>query len=68
MKLPEVFFGERERVYMEKGPDPKSPEITAEPVQDIQVIPENLEEMAAREGIHERIQAEIHHEDKEREA
>ena len=61
-------MGERERVYMETGPDPKSLEITDEPDQDMQVIPENPEEMAAREGIHERIQADIHHEDKEREA
>ena len=66
--LPEVSLGERERVYMETGPDPKSPEITAEPALDIQVIPEDPEETAAREGIHERIQWEIHHEDKEREA
>ena len=67
MELPEVSLGERERVYMDTGPDPESPEITAEPVLDIQVIPEDPEEMAAREGIHKRIQAEIHHEDKERE-
>ena len=53
---------------METGPDPKSPKITTEPALDIQVIPEDPEEMAAREGIHERIQGEIHHEDKERES
>ena len=53
---------------METGPDPDSPEITAEPALEIQVIPEDPEEMAAREGIHERIQGEIHHENKEREA
>ena len=35
---------------METGPDPRSPEITTEPAQDIEVIPENPEEMAAREG------------------
>ena len=67
-ELLEVSLGERERVYMETGPNPKSPEITVEPALDIQVIPEDPEEMAAREGIHKRIKAEIHHEDKEREA
>ena len=68
MELPEVSLGERERVYMETGPDPKSRLITTEPALDIQVIPEDPEEMAGREGIHKRIQSEIHHEDKEREA
>ena len=53
---------------METGPVPDSPEITTEPALEIQVIPKDPEEMAAREGIHERIQAEIHHENKEREA
>ena len=36
-----------------------------EPDLEIPVIPEDPEEIAVREGIHERIQAEIHHEDKE---
>ena len=67
-ELLEVSLGERERVYMETGPNPKSPEITVEPALDIQVIPEDPEEMAAREGRHKRIKAEIRHEDKEREA
>ena len=67
-ELPEVSLGERERVYMETGPYPGSPEKTAEPDLEIQVIPEDPEEMAAREGIHKRITAEIHHENKEREA
>ena len=40
-ELPEVSLGERERVYMETGPDPDSPEITAEPALEIQVIPED---------------------------
>ena len=64
----EVSLIKRERVYMETGPDPKSPEIVAEPALDIQVIPEDSEETIAREGIHKRIQSEIHHEDKKREA
>ena len=67
-ELPVVSLEERERVYMETGPDPKGLEITAIPDQDMQVIPENPEEMALGEGIHKRIQVEIHHEDKEREA
>ena len=68
MELPEVSLGARERVYMETGLDPDSPEIPAEPALEIQVIPKDPEELAAIEGIHERIQAEIHHENKEREA
>ena len=43
-------------------------EISTEPALNIQIIPEDLEEIAAREGIHERIQAEIHQENKEVEA
>ena len=46
----------------------RNPEISAEPALDIQIIPEDPEEIAAREGIHERIQAEIHQENKEVEA
>ena len=47
-------MGEKERVYMETGLDSKSLEITAEPALYIQVIPEDPEESAAREGIHKR--------------
>ena len=43
-------------------------EIATEPALEIQVIHEDPEEMAAREGLHKRIQANIHHENKEREA
>ena len=50
------------------GTGPKSPERFPEPALDIQVIPEDLEEKAVREGIHQRIQVEIHHENKEIEA
>ena len=53
---------------METVPGPRSPEISAESAIDIQVIPEDPEEMAVREGIHKRIQAEMHHENKEIEA
>ena len=64
-ELPKVSLGER---VMETRQHPVNPEITAEPVLEILVIPEDPEEMAAREGIYERIQAEIYHENKEREA
>ena len=40
---------------METVPGPRSPEISAEPAIDIQVIPEDPEEMAVKEGIYERI-------------
>ena len=53
---------------METVPGPRSPEISAEPAIDIQVIPEGPEEMAGREGMYKRIQAEMHHENKEIEA
>ena len=65
-ELPEVSLGERERVNMEIGQNPVSPELTAEPALEIQVIPEDPEEIADREVIHERIQAAIYHENKER--
>ena len=47
--------------------DWRDPKIPPEPELEIQVIPEDPEQIAVREGIHERIQAEIHHEDKEAE-
>ena len=37
-------------MYVETVPGPRSPEISAEPAIDIQVKPENPEEMAVREG------------------
>ena len=43
-------------------------ELHPEPDLEIPVIPEDPEERGVREGIHERILAEIHHEDKEAEA
>ena len=54
-ELPEVSLGERERVYMETRPDPINPEITPKPDLEIPMIPEDAEEIAVREGIHERI-------------
>ena len=53
-ELPEIHLRGREKVYLETVPGPRSPE-----------IPEDPEEMAVREGIHKRIQAEMHHENKE---
>ena len=43
-------------------------ELHPEPDLEIPVIPEDPEEIAVRERIHEKIQAEIYHEDKEAEA
>ena len=54
-ELPEISLRGRERVYMEKVLVPRSLEISAESAMDIQVIPEDPEEMAVREGIHMRI-------------
>ena len=53
---------------METRPDPVNPEITTDLDLEIPMIPEDPEEMAVREGIHERIQAEKYLENKEREA
>ena len=46
--------------------DPVNPEVIATPEADIPMIFDSLEEREMREEIHERIQAEIHHEDRER--
>ena len=50
-QLPEISLRGRERVYTETVLGPRSPEISAEPGLDIQVIPEDPEEMAVQEGI-----------------
>ena len=49
-ELLEISLGGRERVYMETVPDPRSPELSAESAIDIQVIPEDPEDMVVREG------------------
>ena len=54
--------------YIEWSLDQRDPKIPPEPALEIQIIPEDLEEIAVREGIHERIQAEIHQGNKEEEA
>ena len=46
--------------------DPVNPEVIATPEADIPMIFDSLEEREMREEIHERIQAEICHEDRER--
>ena len=65
-ELPEISVGEKDRVFMETRLDPVNPEITAEPDIEIPMILDDPEKMVVREGIHERIQAEIYHENKER--
>ena len=66
-ELPEISVGDKERVFWEMMPDPGN-EITTEPDLDIPMILNDPEEIAVREGIHERIKVEIYHENKEREA
>ena len=68
MELLEVPREETEVGAREQPEEQAIHEQYLEPDLEIPVIPEDPEEMAVREGIHERIQAEIHHEDKEAEA
>ena len=65
-ELPEIPVGDRDRVLQEMCMDPVNPEIIAVPDIEVPMIFDSLEEREMREGIHERIQAEIHHEDRER--
>ena len=60
-ELPEAPLGKAERRS-------RQPSVDQEPELEIQVTHEDPEEIAVREGVHKRIQAEIHHEDKEAEA
>ena len=66
--LPEAPLGEAERRPIEPSVDQRNPELPPEPELEIQIVPEDPEEIAVSEGIHKRIQAEIYHEDKEAEA
>ena len=50
---------------METWPDPVNLEITTEPDLEVPMILDHPEGMAVREGIHERIQAEKCHDNKE---
>ena len=68
-KLLETSLRGRERIYMEPLSGQRNPEISNEPALYIQIFPEDPKEIAAtREGIHERIQAEIHQGNNEVEA
>ena len=49
---------------IEPSVDQRNWEIPPKPALEIQVVPEDPEEIAGRDGIYERIQAEIHLEDK----
>ena len=63
----EAPLRDRERRYIEPSGDQRNLEIPPEPALEIQIIPEDPKEIAMREGIHERIQAEIHQGNKEEE-
>ena len=71
LKLTELLkapLGKAERRPIKPSVDQRNLEIPFEPALEIQIVPEDPEEIAVREGIHKNIQAEIHHEDKEEEA
>ena len=65
-KLSEIPVVDGERVFREMSMDPVNPEIIAVPDLETSMILDDPEEMAVREGIHERIQAKIYQEDRER--
>ena len=66
-ELPEVPRDETEVGAREQPEDQGRPEIHPEPDLDLSMITEDPKVIAEREGVHERIQAEIQHEDKEEE-
>ena len=59
-ELPETPMGEAEIMSKETTGYRRDPEIPPEPDLEISVIPEDPEEIAVREGIHERIQEYIY--------
>ena len=67
-ELLEVPREETEVGAREQPEEQERHELPLEPYLEIPVIPEDPEVIAVRERIHERIQAEIHHEDKKAEA
>ena len=67
-ELPEAPLGEAERRSREPFVNWRDPERPPEPELEIYVTTENIEQVAVREGVHERIQAEILHGDKEAES
>ena len=60
-ELPKTPMEEAEIMPRETTGDWRDPEIPLEPYLEIPVILEDPEEIAVREGIHERIQVEIQH-------
>ena len=67
-ELPEVHRTEVEEMLGSRVEAPVTSEADIETYLELPIIPEEPETIAAREGINERIQAEIRHEDKEVEA
>ena len=65
-ELLEIPVVDGERMLREMCMDPVNPEIIAVLDLEIPMILNSPEEMAVREGIHKRIQAEIYHDDRER--
>ena len=65
MELPEVPREEAQVGVREQPEDQRRPELYREPDLDILILTEDPEVIAKREGVHERIQTEIQHEDKE---
>ena len=66
-ELPELPIEEVEVGIREQPEDQSRPELYHEPDLDIPILPKDPEVIAEREGIHKRIQSEIHHEDKQAE-
>ena len=66
-ELPETPVRERDRVFLEASMDAVNLKVMVEPGLEVPMILDDPEEMAVREGIHEIIQTEINHEDRERE-
>ena len=66
-ELLEILRAEAEERVGNEAEAPEIPEADTGPYLEIPIIPEEPEAIAVREGIHERIQAEIQHEEKEAE-
>ena len=64
MELPEIPWEEAEERVGNKAEDPGTTEADTGPHLEIPMIPEDPEVVSVREGIQERIQAEIEHVDK----
>ena len=66
-ELPEVHRREAEEMLGSKAEVPVISEVDNGPYLELPIIPKEPENIAVREGIHERLQAEIRHEDNEAE-